>query len=83
MEFPDSARTNRAIFTFTNGLDEQLVLTKGWAEIFKYPQISFGFIFIKSSELVGENLTFLENVWENFEKETNGKVSIVKFAKTK
>ncbi|KAK8841092.1 hypothetical protein M9Y10_027933 [Tritrichomonas musculus] len=81
MAFPNDERRNRAIFTFTDGLDENLVKIKGWSELFKYSQLSFGFVFIKSSELVRKNLVFLENIWDTFEKETNGKNSVVKVAK--
>ncbi|KAK8891276.1 hypothetical protein M9Y10_028484 [Tritrichomonas musculus] len=79
----DTSRPNRAIFTLTDGLDEQLILTKSWADqVLNNEKISFGFVFIKSAQLTGENLQFLENTWSNFEAEvkSHNARSIVKVA---
>ena len=82
----DSTRQNRAIFTFSDRLDEQLVPTNSWAEsILTDEKLSFGFFFIKSSQLINENLAFVENVWREFETETkdNGAKSNLKVASIK
>lgn len=65
----DSSKPYRAIFTFSDGLDEQLVQTKAWSEIISDSKLSFGYIFIKSSFLKDENLRFVENVWSTFEND--------------
>lgn len=45
-------RPYRAIFVFSDGLDEQLVLTKKWSEeILTDNNITYGFIFNKSKKL--------------------------------
>ena len=64
----------RAIFTLNDGLDEQLILTND--------KISFGFVFIKSTELTGQNLQFLEETWQSFETEVKNynARSVVKIA---
>ena len=74
---------HRAIFAFTDGLDEQLILTKEWSQkILCHENLSIGFVFVKSSQLVEDNLEFVENVWKTFETEVrdHNALSIVKIA---
>lgn len=74
-------RPYRAIFVFSDGLDEHLVLTHSWMEkVFTDENLSYGFIFIKSSKLIDKNLSIVENVWNTFENEINRNKSIVKIA---
>ena len=93
-----NTRPYRGIFVFSDGLDEQLVLTNAWSEnILVYDKdsldnkipfdekYSFGFVFIKSSKLIGDDLLSVENVWNKFEKEVNESKSrpIIKVAPIK
>jgi len=75
----DKRRNQRAIFTFSDGLDEQLILTKSWKDsILINPDISIGFIFIKSSLLLGKNLKIVQDMWKNFETQTNVSIAHIK-----
>ena len=66
-----STRKQRAVFTFTNGLDEQIILTKSWAEsLFTKDDLSFLFVFIKSLILDEKSSNYLSDVWSRFESET-------------
>ncbi|KAH0789512.1 hypothetical protein GPJ56_006553 [Histomonas meleagridis] len=73
-------RPNVSFFTFTDGLDENLLRTSLWANLLSNPNYSFGFSFIKSSKLEKENLDFIEGVWNDFETKTKelGAKSLIK-----
>ena len=59
-------RKQRAFFIFSDGLDENLKLSRSWAElILNEKNNSFGFIFIKSPELSKPEIW--ENIWKNFD----------------
>ena len=59
-------RKQRAFFLFSDGLNEDLKLAKSWAElILNNENDSFGFIFIKSQDLIKSEIW--ENLWNNFE----------------
>ena len=86
MAYPKDERPYRAIFVFSDGLDEQLILPKAWSSsIFTNDKISCGFVFIKSSKLTKEKVDLLEEKWSNFENVINksGKPKIVKIASIK
>jgi len=75
----DKNRNQRAIFTFSDGLDEQLILTKSWKDsILINPDISIGFVFIKSALLLGKNLEIVQDMWKNFETQTNVSIANIK-----
>ena len=67
-----SSPTHRSFFMFTDGLDEDFLLTDQWNNnIFNNPNNFFTFIFMKPDELFQENqssnLTYLKEKWKNFE----------------
>ena len=66
LKYNDPKRAQRAFFVFSDGLNENLKLTKSWAElILNKEKDSFGFIFIKSHDLIKPEIW--ENVWNNFD----------------
>ena len=66
LKYNNSKRNQRAFFLFSDGLNENLKLTKSWAElILNKENDSFGFIFIKSHDLIKPQIW--ENVWNNFD----------------
>ena len=66
LKYNNSKRNQRAFFLFSDGLNENLKLTKSWAElILNKESDSFGFIFIKSHDLIKPEIW--ENVWNNFD----------------
>ena len=67
LKYNSSKRNQRAFFLFSDGLNENLKLTKSWAELLLNKENdSFGFIFIKSHDLIKPDIW--ENVWNNFDK---------------
>ena len=80
--YPDNKKF-RSFFIFTDGLDEDLLLTDQWNEnIFNNSYDSFSFLFIKSDELSQEsqkqNLEYLIGKWKNFEENSSLSQSNVK-----
>ena len=68
--------SNTAYFIFTDGMDENLYFGKDFKDtLFNNYNLSFGFIFIKSSLLTEVDNKILEDLWEKFNNETNGSVS--------
>ena len=68
--------SNTAFFIFTDGMDENLYFGKEFKNyIFNNPNLSFGFVFIKSSLLSQEYNKILEDLWNKFISETSGSVS--------
>ena len=67
LNYNSSKRNQRAFFLFSDGLNENLKLTKSWAKlILNKENDSFGFIFIKSHDLIKPEIW--ENVWNNFDE---------------
>ncbi|KAK8853815.1 hypothetical protein M9Y10_016358 [Tritrichomonas musculus] len=67
MKCPDENRNQRAIFLFSNGLDENLVLSQSWKEtLLNDPNNSFGLIFVKSQLFDNEKYAIIQNMWNNF-----------------
>ena len=61
----------KIIITITDGLDEELKLTKKWRTvIFNDPNVSFGFIFNKPDFGNIEDKKKIEKLWENFIEES-------------
>ena len=79
---PDNKKF-RSFFIFTDGLDEDFLLSEQWNEnIFNNSYDSFCFLFIKSDELNQEsqkqNLEYLNGKWKNFEDNSSLSRSRVK-----
>ena len=74
--------SNTAFFIFTDGMDENLFFGKDFKTLlFNDPNISFGFVFIKSSSLTKDEDDKLEIFWNKFIEETNGSLSKVQIEK--
>lgn len=70
--------SNTAYFIFSDGMDENLYFGKNFKDIlFNDANLSFGFVFIKSSLLTADNSKILENLWNNFNNEIIGSLSKV------
>ena len=84
MEYPNKEeRPYRAIFLFTDGLDETLVQKELWTNtIFNNQKLSFGLFFVKSIYLKDQNLVFVEEIWKEFENYNNDALSKLKIAFT-
>ncbi len=69
MEYPNKEeRPYRAIFLFTDVLDEKLVQKELWTNtIFNNEKLSFGLFFVKSIYLIEQNWVFVEEIWKEFE----------------
>ena len=66
LKYINASRKQRAFFLFSDGLNENLKLSKSWAEqILNNESDSFGFIFIKSHDLIKPEIW--ENLWNNFD----------------
>ena len=75
--------SNTAFFIFTDGMDENLYFGKEFKNyIFNNPNLSFGFVFIKSSFLSDEYNKILEDLWNKFLSETNGSLSKIQIEKS-
>jgi len=58
---------NRAVFMFSNGFDERLVIPNRWKEsVFISPKNSFEFIFIKDSTSSSSEMKYIESIWTKF-----------------
>ena len=69
----ESGFKNTSFFIFTDGLDKRFICTQKntWdIHIFHKKTNSFGFIFLLSSILTKKNKDFLNEIWNNFIKET-------------
>jgi len=78
---PKEERPYRAFITFSNGLDERLFMADNWeSKVFKScsePQKNkFGYVFLRGELLKDENLSRMETVWDNFEKENNKRLKL-------
>ena len=84
MEYPNKdERPYRAIFIFTDGLDETLVQKELWTyNIFNNEKLSFGLFFVKSIYLKEQNLEFVEEIWKDFENDNKKSLSPNKIAAT-
>ena len=70
--------SNTAYFIFSDGMDENLFFGKEFKDIlFNNINLSFGFIFIKSSLLTDKHTEVLEKLWKNFNNEISGSSSKV------
>lgn len=69
-------RSQRSFFIFSDGLDENFVLTNSWKELLlNNSSNSFGMIFIKPKH---SKIAVLENMWDNFIKMTKSAKSITR-----
>ena len=76
-------RPYRAIFLFTDRLDETLVQKELWSNtIFNNQKLSFGLFFVKSIYLKEQNLVFVEEIWKEFENYNKNSLSKLKIAST-
>ncbi|KAK8898415.1 hypothetical protein M9Y10_000702 [Tritrichomonas musculus] len=67
MKCPDEKRTQRALFFFSDGLDENLVLAQSWKEtLLNDSNNSFGLIFIKSKFLDEKKYSNIQKMWDSF-----------------
>jgi hypothetical protein len=74
----DNINSNTAFFVFTDGMDENLSFGKEFKDyLFNNPNLSFGFIFIKSSLLSEDDIKTLNDLWDNFKSKTKGSKSKV------
>ena len=65
------AHPKKVIITITDGLDEELKLTKEWNNlIFNDPNTSFGFIFYKPDIESINDKKEIEKLWKNFKEES-------------
>ena len=74
-----------SFFVFTDGLDKRFIYTQKntWdVNIFYNKYYSFGFIFLLSSVLSKENKDFLNNIWNNFLRETKNNSNSAVYIKT-
>ena len=75
--------SNTAFFIFTDGMDENLYFGKEFKNyIFNNPNLSFGFVFIKSSLLSDDYNKILEDLWNKFLSETKGSLSKIQIEKS-
>lgn len=66
LKYYNSNRKQRAFYLFSDGLNEDLKLSKSWADlILNDENNSFGFIFIKSPQIL--NVEIWKKVWDNFD----------------
>ena len=69
----DNGNSNTAYFIFTDGMDENLYFGKEFKDnLFNCKNLSFGFVFIKSSLLTDEQKLILQNLWNKFETDIKG-----------
>ena len=78
---------NRVYYVFTNGFDDELKKCKAWqTKIFNDKKNSFAFIFTKSQVLEkstnSEYKAYLEEIWNEFEAESQKSYSYVTLTKT-
>ena len=79
MKCPYQERTQRAVFIFSNGLDENLILTQSWKEsILNNINNSFGLIFVKSKLLENQKFSSIQTMWDEFNKAVDTAQSITK-----
>ena len=77
---------NRVYYVFTNGFDDELKKCKAWkTKIFNDKKNSFSFIFTKSQVLEkpinSEYKAYLEEIWNEFEAESQKSYSYVTLTK--
>ena len=72
LKFTKANSTYRTILMFTDGLDEDFLLTDSWkAKLFTNSNYSFGFFFINSENICNkhsEELDYLKVKWDDFKK---------------
>ena len=79
MKCPDPKRTQRALFFFSNGLDENLILTESWKEsLLNKSNNSFGMIFVKSKFLDDKTFPEIQDMWDSFNNEVSTAPSITR-----
>ena len=75
--------SNTAFFIFTDGMDENLYFGKDFKQyLFNNPNLTFGFIFMKSSLLSDEYKKILDDLWSKFINDTNGSLSRIQIETT-
>ena len=79
MKCPDEKRTQRALFIFSDGIDENLVLSQSWKEkLLNDPNNSFAMIFVKSKLLENEGYSVFQSMWDSFSEDIETAPSITK-----
>ncbi|KAK8850292.1 hypothetical protein M9Y10_018421 [Tritrichomonas musculus] len=79
LKSPYQERTQRAMFLFSNGIDENLVLAQSWKELLlNNPNNSFGMIFVKSKFLNDEKYSCIQQMWDDFNKVVKNASSFTK-----
>jgi len=72
LKFTKANSLYRTILIFSDGLDEDFLLTDAWkAKLFTNPNYSFGFFFINSENICNkhtEDLDYLKVKWDDFKK---------------
>ena len=72
LKLTNAYSTYRTILMFTDGLDEDFLLTEAWKnKLFTNPNFSFGFFFINSENICNrhsEELDYLRSKWNKFKK---------------
>ncbi len=84
---PKEESINRVYYIFTNGFDDELKKCRAWqSKIFNDKKNSFAFIFTKSQVLEkptnSEYKNYLEEIWNEFEVESQKSYSYVTLTKT-
>ena len=79
MKCPDEKRTQRALFIFSDGVDENLVLSQSWKKkLLNDPNNSFAMIFVKSKLLENEKYSIFQSMWDSFCEDVETASSITK-----
>lgn len=72
-------RTQRAMFVFSNGIDDTLVLGESWKNyLLSNSNNSFGFIFVKSKILEDKKYEVVQKMWDDFNEIAKTAPSITK-----
>ena len=81
MNYPDETRNQRAIFLFSDGLDENIALVDAWnKQVLNNPSISFGLIATIPQVLDNDNKKLMEDIWTKFSEGTKNSVSTTRLA---
>ena len=75
LNFIKNNTTNRVFLMFTDGLDEDFLLSQSWKDKLMYNKnFSFGFFFINSENIIknhSEEFNYLKTKWNIFKKDLN------------
>lgn len=81
MDCPDKSRTQRAIFLFSDGLDENIALIDAWnKQVLNNQSISFGIVVTTPNVLDNDKRNYMDEIWNQFSEGTKDALSITRMA---